>query len=231
VFICFTAEEMGLLGATHYCNNPIYPLEKTAAMVNFDMIGWLRDDKLWLYNWNSSPQLDPIFEASNEDFDFELVKPSQGFAGSDHLPFNLRRVPNMFIHTGLNSVYHTPEDDFEAINCAGALKVIDFSERVVDGLASLEKIPSFGTPRPIRLGVLLDDNNDVVTIEGVTPNSIAEKAGLQKGDIILEFGGEKVTKRRSVNLLIRRDSGKKVKLKLKRGDAEINLNVELKNEG
>ncbi len=230
VFICFTAEEMGLLGAIHYCENPVYPLNKTAAMVNFDMIGWLRDNKLTLFNWNSSPQLDPIFEAANEGMDFNLVKPAQGFAGSDHLPFNQRSVPNMFIHTGLNAVYHTPEDDFEAINCEGALKVIDFSERVVDGLASLEKIPSFGTPKPFRLGALLDDDNEVVTIEGITPGSAAEKAGLQKGDIILEFEAEKITKRRELTRLIRRDAGKTVKMKLKRGDAEINLNVELKNE-
>lgn len=230
VFICFTAEEMGLLGAIHYCNNPIYPLEKTAAMVNFDMIGWLRDEKLTLYNWNSSPQLNPIFDASNEGFNFDLVKPARGFAGSDHLPFNQRQVPNMFIHTGTNPVYHTPEDDFEAINCEGALKVIEFTEKVVDGLASLEKKPTFGAPKTFRLGVMLDDENDIVTIAGVTSGSVAEKAGLQKGDIILEFNGEKMTKRRELTRLIRRDAGKTVKMKLKRGDAEVNLNVDLKKE-
>ena len=230
VFICFTAEEMGLLGAIHYCNNPIYPLEKTAAMLNFDMIGWLRDEKLTLYNWNSSPQLDAIFDVANEGFDFDLVKPARGFAGSDHLPFNQRSVPNTFIHTGQNPVYHTPEDDFEAINCEGALRVIEFTERVVDGLAAVEKKPSFGAPKPFRLGVMLDDENEIVTIAGVTSDSVAEIAGLQKGDVILEFEGEKVTKRREMTRLIRRDQGKTVKMKLKRGDAEIVLNVELKKK-
>jgi len=123
VFICFTAEEMGLLGAKHYCENPVYPLESTSTMVNFDMIGWLRNEELTLYNWNTSPQLDPIFEAANEQSGFKLKKPTQAFGGSDHLPFNRRGVPNMFIHTGTNAVYHTPEDDFEAINCEGALRV------------------------------------------------------------------------------------------------------------
>lgn len=233
VFICFTAEEMGLLGAFHYVNNPIFPLEKTVAMVNFDMIGWLRDDKLWLYNWNSSPDLDPIFKTVNKEFEFELMQPQRSFAGSDHLPFNQKQIPNMFIHTGQNAVYHTPEDDFEAINCEGALKVIEFSERVVEELAAMEKKPVFGPPkqeRPFRLGVMLDDENDTVTIEGVSEGSVAEKAGLQEGDIIIEFAGEEVKKRRNVNTLIRREAGKTVKIKLKRGDAEVVLNVELKKD-
>lgn len=228
VFVCFTAEEMGLLGAIHYCENPIYPLESTAAMMNFDMIGWLRENKLTLYNWNTSPQLDPIFEAANEGLGFDLNKPTRAFGGSDHLPFNEREVPNMFIHTGTNPVYHTPEDDFEEINCEGALRVIDYSERVVDMLAELETKPTFGTPKPFRLGVMLDDEEGGVKIEGVSEDSVAEKAGLLEGDIILDVDGEKMEKRRDLVKVLRRDAGKTVKMKLKRGDDEITLNVELK---
>ncbi len=230
VFVCFTAEEMGLLGAIHYVENPIFPLEKTAVMVNFDMIGWLRENRLTLYNWNSSPQLDPIFEAANEGIDLDLRKPASGFAGSDHLPFNQRNIPNMFIHTGTNAVYHTPEDDFEAIDCEGALKVIDYSENVVEGLASLEKKPTFGTPKPFRLGVMLSDENETVTIEGVTSGSVAEKAGLKSGDVILAVNDAAMTKRREITRIIRRDAGKTIKMKLKRGDAEVVLNVELKKD-
>ncbi len=227
VFICFTAEEMGLLGAFHYCQNPIYPLEKTAAMVNFDMIGWLRNNELTLYSLNSSKELDPVFETANKGFNFKLKKPASG-GGSDQIPFNQKDVPNVFIHTGTTAVYHTPEDDFEALDCEGALKVIDYSEKVLDGLVSLKSKPTFGTPKPFRLGVMLDDANDVVTIEGVTEGSVAEKAGLQKGDIILEVDGKPLTKRRELSLITRRDAGKTVKFKLKRGDSEVMLNVLLK---
>lgn len=231
VFICFTAEEMGLLGAQHYVQNPIFPLEKTVVMINFDMIGWLRDDKLTLYGWNTSEQLAPVFDKANEGIDLDLYRPERGFGGSDHLPFNARRIPNTFIHTGTNAVYHTPDDDFEAINCEGALRVIDYSENVIQGLASMETAPIFGKPAPFRLGVLLDDENETVTIEAVTEDSAAKVAGLQKGDVVLEFAGEKVTKRRQVNLIVRRDSGKTVKVKLKRGDKEMTLDVLLKKPG
>jgi membrane-associated protease RseP (regulator of RpoE activity) len=195
-------------------------------MVNFDMIGWLRENRLTLYNGKTSPQFAPIFEEANSGFDFDLKVAVGG--GSDQIPFNQKEIPNMFIHTGQNEVYHTPEDDFEAINCEGALKVIDFSERVVDGLAALPKRPTYGTPRPPRLGVMIDDANGTVVIEGVTSGSIAEKAGLKEGDVVLEVDDVAITKRREVNQMVRRDAGKTVKMKLKRGDDEILLNVELK---
>lgn len=229
VFVCFTAEEMGLLGAKHYCENPIYPLESTAAMVNFDMIGWLRDEQLTLYNWNTSPQLDPIFEAANEGMGFDLKKPIQAFGGSDHLPFNERGVPNMFIHTGTNAVYHTPEDDFDAINCEGALRVIDYSERVVSMLAELETRPTFGKPKPFRLGVMIEEADGQIKIDGVSEDSIAQKAGILKGDILLSVDGEAMENRRNLVKMLRRDRGKTVEMKIKRGDEEVTLEVELKN--
>ena len=77
---------------------------------------------------------------------------------------------------------------------------------------------------------MLDDENGVVTVESVTPGSAAEKAGLQKGDVIVEMNGEAMTKRRDISRLIRRDAGKTAKFKLKRGGAEVTLNIKLKND-
>ena len=230
VFICFTAEEMGLLGARYYVENPIYPIENTVAMVNFDMIGWLRDNTLTLYNWSTSPQFNEIFANANEGIDFELKKPTMNFGGSDHLPFNAREVPNMFIHTGTNSVYHTPEDDFEAINCEGALKVIDYSESVVSQLAELDERPSFGAPKPFRLGVMIEQADDGLLVSGVTSDSVAERAGILKGDIILEADGEEMKARRNLTRKIQSKVGSTMKLKLKRDDTEMNLNVTLKKK-
>ncbi|MFK7767378.1 MAG: M20/M25/M40 family metallo-hydrolase [Mariniblastus sp.] len=229
VFVCFTGEEMGLLGAIHYCENPIFPLERTAAMINFDMIGWLREDKLTLYNWDTSRDFDPIFEMANESFDFSLVKPTNRFGGSDHLPFNQRGVPNMFIHTGQNAVYHTPEDDFEAINCEGAVKVIEYSEIIIDKIAEMENKPRFGKPKPFRLGVRIVEDDGGVKVTGVVEDSIAEQAGFQANDVILAIDDEAIEKRVQLNKIIKRDRGKTLKFKLKRDDAEVLLNVEMTN--
>ena len=135
----------------------------------------------------------------------------------------------MFIHTGTNAVYHTPEDDFDAINCEGALRVIDYSERVIDKLAELETRPTFGTPKPFRLGVRVNDDGGRIEIEGVSDNSIAKKSGILTGDIILSVDGEELENRRDLVKMIRRDRGKTVKMKVKRGDDEVTLEVELEN--
>lgn len=232
VFICFSAEEMGLLGAQHYVEDPLYPLDKTVAMVNFDMIGWYREsgNGLTVYNWNSCPDFGPILDVANKNIHLKLNKPGRGFAGSDHLPFFQKQIPVMFMHTGLTDTYHTPEDDFETIDCAGALKVIDYTEHVIDGIANLDNAPVFGSPKPMTLGATLNDDDDVVKIEAVEDGSIAQRSGLHVGDIIVAIGDEAITSRRQVNISVRRDEGKTVKFKVKRDNAEIVLNVTLKRE-
>lgn len=229
VFVCFTAEEMGLIGANYYVENPIFELENTVAMINFDMIGWLREDRLTLYNWNTSADFAPLFDIANKGIELDLFKPERGFGGSDHLPFNTRRVPNTFIHSGTNDVYHTPEDDFELINCEGALKVIDYSEKFVNEIASMEKRPKYGKPQPFRFGVRIeeDSEHETVTVRGVTRNSIARKAGVKAGDVIVEFAGEEISKRRQVNLLIKKFKGEDVTIKVKRSGEIVEMKVKL----
>ena len=157
----------------------------------------------------------------------KLVKPERGFGGSDHLPFNGIRIPNTFIHTGLNDVYHTPEDDFDLINCEGALEVIDYSEKFIRELAAVDKRPAYGRPLPFRFGVRLEQQDGQVVVIGVSGGSVASKAGVSKDDVIVEFAGESVTKRREVARLVRKLKGQDVKVKLLRGDEEINLDVKL----
>ena len=234
LFVCFSAEEMGLLGAFHYVKEPIVALDKTAAMVNFDMIGWLRDNKVTVFNATSAEEFDALLDRANIEIGLDVQK-SGGFGGSDHLPFFQNNIPVMFVHTGLTSTYHTPEDDFETIDCAGALKVIDYSEKILDELVSMEKRPTFqGTggsrrTRLVRLGVSLDDEiENGVEITRILEGSIAEKSGFKVGDVITEVGVEKTDKRREVNRLIRANNGKSVMIKFRRGQEQMETMVELK---
>ena len=232
VFICFTAEEMGLLGAYHYVQNPLFPLKDTVAMINFDMIGWLRDDKVTLFGWNSSAQFDKYFETANTDFNLDLVKPPSGFAGSDHLPFNERKIPNTFIHTGLTDTYHTPDDDFETIDCEGAVKVIDFTEAFMDELCNAEKAPRYNDTTPFRLGVNVSTNDDErLVISSVGNDSIAETAGLQEDDVIVKWGDDELKNRRELRRVIRRDKGSTVTLKILRDGEEKTIELKLVRPG
>lgn len=238
VFICFTAEEMGLIGAQHYVQNPVFPLEKTVAMINYDMIGWLRNNQLTCYSWFTGDSFGAALDRVNQTHKLELVKPEQGFAGSDHLPFMQRGIPVMFLHTGITDTYHTPDDDFESINCDGALKVIEFTEDLLWDLASLPERPKFsntaggGAPR-IRLGALITELDGKVSIDSVTENSLAAKIGLKPADVIKELAGEPINSRRQINRLLAANASKQIKIKLERAGqpVEIEFKVESSGEG
>jgi len=120
------------------------------------------------------------------------------------------------------------EDDFELINCEGALQVIDYSENFIRELVTLEKRPKFGKPVPFRFGIGIEQEGDKVVVTGVSRGSIAANAGVEKGDVIVEFGGETITKRRQVFLLVGKFKGQEVNLKLKRDGEKIEMDVELK---
>ena len=241
VFICFSGEERGLVGSNFYVNNPTHDLDKTVAMINYDMIGWLRDRQLKIYGTGTAKQFDGMLDKANEDFKFELQKAASPFAGSDHMPFNARQIPCMFLHTNLTETYHTPEDDYETLNIKGAVEVIDYSEQLLWEMANYEgkyESVSFSrggnrgnrAPTPYT-GLSLSyggEDSDAVTVRRVADDSPAAKAGLKEGDVILDFGGEKFASRREFGRLIRgKKIGDKVKIKIQRDGEESTIEITL----
>ena len=236
VFVCFSAEELGLLGAKHYVENPVVPINQTVAMVNFDMIGYLREDSLMTFGWDTSSAFEQMLTNANEAVKLTLVKPPGGFGGSDHLAFNALKIPNVFFNTGLTGVYHTPDDDFEAINVPGAARVIDFSEAFVKQLITLEQRPKYSLARKyekrIKVGIAIsiDEKSGRLRIERVLDDSIAEKAGLKVGDQIMAFNGKtKVDSHRRLSREIKRGTGKVVQIILDRDGGAIVLDLDLKS--
>src|SRR5712692_2651515 len=57
VFVTFAGEELGLLGSAYYVDHPLVPLDKAVAMINMDMIGRLRDGKLYIGGSGSGSNL------------------------------------------------------------------------------------------------------------------------------------------------------------------------------
>ncbi|HMP80418.1 MAG TPA: M28 family peptidase, partial [Pirellulaceae bacterium] len=225
VFICFSAEEMGLLGARHYVNEPLIPLEKTICMINFDMIGMLGDDRgLTIFSVETAEEFSPILDKANESIQLSLRRPRGGNGASDHAMFLQKDIPVMFFHTGLTPTYHTPEDDFETINIPGMMEIIDLAEKTVDGLLALPTAPkrvsaSRGTTAPrVTLGtVLATEEGKGVVVEEVAADSLAAKHGILVGDVILEVAGEKINVRRDVNRQVIANAGKKVNFVIRRG--------------
>ncbi|MDP1561252.1 MAG: M20/M25/M40 family metallo-hydrolase [Pirellulaceae bacterium] len=241
VFIAFSAEERGLLGAYHYCENPIYPLSSTVAMINFDMIGWLRNDKLVIYGTGTSSVFDAVADQANDVAKLQLDKIAAGFAGSDHLPFQQKGIPAVFFHTGLTPVYHTPDDKTEALDMAGGVRVIDYTEKFLDQLLTIEKIEyqSGGgaqrRTRPAYLGAQMDFENITeqgLTIREVTAGSPAQEAGFQAGDIITQIDDKPMRSRDDLtSFLSAKQPADKIVIKFLRDGGEQVLEVILGQGG
>ena len=237
VFIAFSAEERGLIGSRYYVENPVFPLDETVATINFDMIGWLRNNNLTIYGATTSPVFEDLVNKAADGTELSVTIPQSGFGGSDHLPFYQRDIPDMFIHTGLTDVYHTPEDKFESINVPGAVTVIDYSERLIDSIVELPARPSFRgkTPAPPRrsmayLGAAPDfgSSDEGLYIRSVTEGSPAEIGGIETGDILLEIAGKKIANQQDLAAVLREnDPGEEVKVKIKRDGQEKELTVKL----
>lgn len=212
VFIWFSAEELGLLGAYHYTRNPMFPLEKTVAMLNLDMVGRLRDGKLRVYGTPTAKEFADIVEEANKDIGLKLnpLRPDKPdpdnvyFSASDHYAFYQKNIPVLFFFTGNHPQYHRPTDTWNLINVEGMRQIAELGEGVIERLATMPrpefiKLPAATSSSPgriagPRLGVMpaYDDDKEGMLLEGVSPGGAAEKAGLKGGDRIIELAGKPV---------------------------------------
>jgi len=242
VFICFSGEERGLIGSNYYVNNPVFPIENTVAMLNFDMIGNLKDNRVEVNGVGTAVEFPEIVKAADEATPVDITVVPGAFAGSDHLPFYQRGIPVMFCFTGMTDIYHTPDDDFHTLNIEGVVTVIDYSEQLLRGIDALEKRPTPASdsqqvmrrPTVARtpfLGVqpnISASGLHGIVLRGVRPDSPASKAGLQTGDVITKVGTTQVESYQTmIDIVTASKAGDKLLLTIKRGDAEMSVEVEL----
>jgi len=218
LFICFDGEEIALLGSTHWANHPTVPIKNVTIMVNLDMLGRLRNERVYVMGTRSGYGLRRLVCQANAEQSLHLVFPWTLKANADHWPFFRRRVPVLMFHTGQHEDYHTPRDRPERLNYAGLEATARLVFRVVCALADRSEPIRFRpaaasetewqrrqlatrVPRlPDRLGVAWERRNKAgmaktgkgVRITRVIPGSAAYKAGLRVGDRILEFAGRKI---------------------------------------
>ena len=65
VFMAYGGEEEGLLGSNYYVNHPIVPLANTITMINMDMIGRMKDNKLIVGGVGTAPDWRQAIAAAN----------------------------------------------------------------------------------------------------------------------------------------------------------------------
>ena len=237
VFVAFTGEEVGLLGSSHYVAHPPVPLDKTIAMINLDMVGRLRDERLTIMGTGTSKAFGEILDGVPSN-GLKLTRVPVGAGPSDQLAFYARQIPVLHYYTGMHREYHRPTDTFETLNIAGMRQVAKHVEETIVALAERPERPQFvATPmakmssggRRAYFGSVPDfGSDDGYRLAEVVADGPAAKAGLRAGDAVVEFGGQKVSGLEGfTELLSKYKGGEKVKTIVRRGEETITVEVEL----
>ncbi len=197
LFIAFSGEEMGLLGSNYFVKNATIDSSAMNYMINMDMVGRLKKDStLAVYGTGTSPIFKQTLTAHNSNF--KLVQKESGVGPSDHTSFYNNNVPVLHFFTGQHEDYHKPGDDTEKLNFEGMETISNYIFAIIGDLDNNGKLPfrktkneSEETPRfKVGLGVIPDYLYDGkgMRIDGVSDDKPAQKAGLIKGDIVIQLG-------------------------------------------
>jgi len=152
LFICFAGEELGLLGSSFYVNNPRLPIEKAVAMLNLDMIGRIRDGKVYVSGAGTGTTLKAILEDVVRKHDLKVDFADQaGYGSSDHTSFTTKLVPVLFFFSGLHADYHRPSDTWDKIESGEAAKLLRMVAEVTTRLANGDERPQYVRPAPTVL--------------------------------------------------------------------------------
>jgi hypothetical protein len=231
LFMAFSGEEMGLLGSNYFVKNPTLDINKVSYMINMDMVGRLKQDSsLAVYGTGTSPIFKQILKSHNDNF--KLVQQESGVGPSDHTSFYLADIPVLHFFTGQHEDYHKPGDDSDKLNYDGMNLISNYIFNIISDLDNNGKLPfrktkneSESVPRfKVGLGVIPDYMFDGkgMRIDGVSEDKPAQKAGLQKGDIVIQLGDSVVTNLMSyMRALSIFEKGNKTKVIVKRGKKEV----------
>ena len=231
----FSGEELGLLGSKYWLDNPTTTINPN-YMINMDMVGrYDTAHKLTIGGYGTSPVWGEVFAAEKNNLVVHFD--STGSGPSDHASFYRKDMPVLFLFTGSHSDYHKATDDWDKINFDGEKDIVKMVYHLIGATDSKGKL-AFTKTRDtspgrskfrVSLGVIPDYgySGTGMRIDGVSPGKIAEKAGLQKGDVLLQLGDVKFVDVNSYSeALSKFDKGNKVKLRIKRGTEEKVFDIE-----
>ena len=245
----FSGEELGLLGAQHFVERAPMPLDSVQAMLNFDMVGRLRDDRLIVYGTGTAAELPAVLAQANVAPALKLAPVADGFGPSDHSAFYARGIPVLHFFTDVHEDYHRATDEAARVDVAGLARVVDYAERVARDVADRPQrltavraatpAPVAGAARSAGGAVYFGSVPDMAATDGtglrltgVTPGSPADQAGVRTGDVVIEFGGRPVTDLQSYTDALRsRKPGDVVEVVVLRDGRRVVLTATLRARG
>ena len=205
-------------------------------MINMDMVGRLKQDStLAVYGTGTSPLFKQVLKTHNSKF--KLIENESGVGPSDHASFYLTDIPVLHFFTGQHEDYHKPSDDAEKLNYKGMESISSYIFDMITDLNdhgklvfSKTKNESDNTPRfRVGLGVIPDYLFDGkgMRIDGISEGKPAQRAGLQKGDIVVQLGDSLVTDMMSyMRALSLFDRGDSTEVVVRRKEREVRVGIQ-----
>jgi len=203
LIISFSGEEKGLWGSNYFSKNPTIDLSKVDYMINMDMVGRLDSAKgVAIHGVGTAPDWSDVIDTTNT-FGLKVIKKESGIGPSDHTSFYLQDIPVLHFFTGQHEDYHKPSDDADLINYEGIMTVSNHILNIIRELENRSKLTfrktkdesRSGPKFTVTLGVIPDYMFDGqgMRIDGVSEDKPAQKAGLLKGDVVIQLGDSTVT--------------------------------------
>src|SRR5437867_2146194 len=226
-------EEMGLVGSGHYVDDPPLPLETVETMINMDMVGRLRDDKLMVMGVGTAAEFPALVANANQSAGFDLKTSQDGYGPSDHSSFYKKKIPVLFLFTGAHADYHKPSDTWDKLYYQGLVRVSGFATALVESLDARPR-PTYAQAKAdsstgriaggggygAYLGTIPDylQTEGGVLLSGVRDGSPAAQAGLKGGDNIVRFDDISIGNIYDYTFALRsRKPGQQVRITVKRG--------------
>jgi len=205
----FSAEEVGLGGSAYLVDHFPFPMSKVVAMINLDMVGAMKDDKLIGLGTESAAEWKPLIDRTAAEIKLTVSSSGDGYGPSDQTSFYAKQVPVIHFFTGTHERYHTPDDDADFINFAGVAKSSELTARLANDLARGTTTPKYArsTAAPAMSGdsrgygawlgtvpdfSAMESQSGGVKIADTRAGSPADKAGLKGGDVIVAMGGTRI---------------------------------------
>ncbi len=237
LLIAFSGEELGLFGSKYFTEHPTTDFSKINYMINMDMIGRLKDSSrgLSIGGYGTSPEWGNLL--IQKDKYFNLSMDSSGTGPSDHSSFYRKGIPVLFFFTGTHSDYHKPSDDADKINFVGELQIVKLIYSLIEkanikgqlAFTKTREIPmSTKSSFRVTLGIMPDYtySGEGIRADGITDGKIAQKAGIQAGDIILQIGAHAFSDMQSyMETLNKFSKGDAARIKVKRLAAELIFDI------
>ena len=245
LFASFAGEELGLLGSEAWVKAPTKPLGKAVAMLNMDMIGRIKDGKVYIGGVGTGSTFQKVLDQARDESHLNFEYSQTGYAASDHTSFISQKIPVLFFFSGLHGDYHKPSDTWEKINpqaaarllnvvAAATLEIADAPERpqfinVGDASPHAGGVPGGGGYGPY-FGSIPDfgQTENGVRFSDVKPGSPAAKAGFRAGDILVQFGDKPIKNLYDFTDALRRSKiGEVVHVTVLRDGKEVKADVRL----